>query len=33
MEKISFSEAGDVVIQDTMLNFLRDWQKQQATAK
>jgi hypothetical protein len=33
MEKISLSGAGDAVIQDTMLNFLRDWQKQQATAK
>ncbi len=30
LEPISPSEAENVVIEDTMLNFLRDWQKQQA---
>ena len=33
MERISLSEAGDVVIQDTLLNFLRDWQRQPAASK
>ncbi len=33
METISLSEAPDLVIQDTLLNFLRDWQKPPAPAK